>query len=437
MFSQFLYGFFGIFSFLSFLRILFYGSYTKVLGIAEGGTVVGARSVDDLITTRRKYNFSDKIIWREKTYAPFLTVLNRRLQKYQVNDPEPKIMEDDYMPVIFTLNNNAGTAAVFELTDAQGDLFQPGDVLAVIAATGDPTTMTEYALVTSVGLDGSGPAGAGYKAIGVTRQYVGSATMNISTAASWRIVHMGLTYSEGDGIGLSVDQEVATVYNYTEIIKSAYEVTGTFNATDYYGPVDMQYKARKARLNFFRRLEYKLLFGIRGKKTVNGKPKRFTGGVLEHVPTANKLDFGGATLATTWNTKAESIFNVGSEEKMVFAGPGMMTLVDNAFSGSAGNYTKNEQLARNYLIRVMTLELTHGTLNFTREQALADLPRWTTNGFCLDLQYYQYMYMKGRDIQILKNVQENDKDTEKNALFAEIGLHRTFATSQFFLYNID
>jgi hypothetical protein len=47
------------------------------------------------------------------------------------------------------------------------------------------------------------------------------------------------------------------------------------------------------------------------------------------------------------------------------------------------------------------------------------------------------MYLKGRDIQILKNVQTNDKDTEKNALFAEIGLHRSFGESMFWIYNLD
>ena len=112
-------------------------------------------------------------------------------------------------------------------------------------------------------------------------------------------------------------------------------------------------------------------------------------------------------------------------------------MVDNAFSGAASVYTKNEQLSREYLVEVQTLKTSHGYLDFVREQAFADLPIWTKTGYVVDLPYYYYMYMSGRDIQILKNVQTNDKDTMKNAIFGEIGLHRSFGESSFFIYNLD
>ena len=427
-----------------------YFVYMFTVSISELDTIVGARSTDDLITQRRKYNFSDKIVWKEKTHAPFLTIMNRRLAKYSVTDPEPKIMQDGYTQIIFTLNNAAGTTTAFELTDNEAALIQADDFFGVLNANGYVTELMEICHVQSVGANGSGPAGAGYTLITVERAYMTTGTSgssgatghDISTASQWRIVHLGTTYSEGSGIGESKNVEVETLQVYTEIMKEAYEVTGTFNATDYYGPVDMQYKARKARKDFFRKFEYKLLLGRKGKKTIAGKPKRAMGGVHEFIYSAETdgthfLDFGNSATPTTWNTKSETIFTFGSESKFVFAGPGLMTLVDNAFTGSAHVYTKNEQLSKQYLIKVMTLSLSHGDLHFVREQALADLPIYTKTAFVLDLEFFNYMYLKGRDVQILKNVQVNDKDTEKNAIFAEIGLHRSFAESNYWVYNLD
>ena len=427
--------------FVKFLR----GGYSLNSGVAEGGTISGARSTDDLITTRRKYDFSDKIVWKEKTWAPFLTILTRRMAKYKVTDPEPKIMQDGYTPIIFTLNNAAGTTSTFEFTDAIAALLQPDDVLMIVETDDYTTNEAEYALVTAVGAAGSGPAGSGYTAVTVSRAYEGGSAKNIATAANFRVISSGITFAEGTGVGESKNQEVTTDYNYTEILKDAYEVTGTFDKTNYYGPVDMQYKARKARMDFMRRLEYKLFFGRRFKKTVAGKPKRFFGGIREHiidnphtgVAAGNLLDFSNSATPTTWNSKAESIFKVGSDRKTVFAGPGLITLVDNAFSSAASVYTKNEQLSREYLVEVQTLKTSHGYLDFVREQAFADLPIWTKTGYVVDLPYYYYMYMSGRDIQILKNVQTNDKDTMKNAIFGEIGLHRSFGESSFFIYNLD
>lgn len=431
-----------------FVRVLIYGDRSNICEVAEGGTIVGARSTSDLITDRRKYDFSDKIVWKEKTWAPFLTILTRKMQKYRVTDPEPKIMQDGYTQLVFTLNNNAGTGTTFEFTDDEAKLMQADDILGVLNTNAYSTEEMEYCLVTAVGATGSGPAGAGYTAVTVSRAYgttgtrtsSGATGQNIATASQWRITHMGTTYTEGAGIGESKNVEVTTLQNYTEIIKEAYEVTGTFDATDYYGPVDMQYKARKARKDFLRRVELKMLYGRKAKWTVAGKPKRTTGGTREFMyDTASTqfLDFGNSATNVTFNTQMESVFRSGSETKWLFAGPGLMTLIDNAFTGAASIYTKNEQLSKNYLVRVKTLELTHGTLHVVRNQALADLPMWTKTGWILDMPYMYYMFMAGRDFQILKDVQTNDKDTKKNALFAEIGLHRSFGESHFWIYNLD
>lgn len=440
---------FKLFPFLSILdRIVEQALYGAMMWVEEGGTIVGARTTDDLITQRRKYDFSDKIVWKEKTWAPWLTILNRKMQKYRVTDPEPKIMQDGYTQLVFTLNNAAGTGTTFEFTNDEAKLMQAEDILGVVNANAYSTEEMEYCLITNIGAEDSGPAGAGYTSVTVTRAYgttgtrasSGATGQNIATASQWRIVHMGTTYTEGAGIGESKNVEVTTVQNYTEIIKEAYEVTGTFESTDYYGPVDMQYKARKARKDFFRRLELKFLYGRKLKYTVSGKPKRFTGGAREFMydtATTQFIDMGDSATPATFNTKFESVFKTGSEEKWLFAGPGLMTLIDNAFSGAAQVYNMNEQLSRRYMVRVVTAELTHGALHIVREQAVADLPIWTKTGWVIDMPYIYYMYMAGRDFQILKDVQTNDKDTTKNALFGEIGMHRSFGESHFWIYNAD
>ena len=87
---------------LNFFVDLFVNMVFNIHYLDELETIIGARSTDDLVTSRRKYDFSDQIIWKEKTHAPFLTILNRRLQKYSVTDPEPKIMQDGYTKIVFT-----------------------------------------------------------------------------------------------------------------------------------------------------------------------------------------------------------------------------------------------------------------------------------------------------------------------------------------------
>ncbi len=410
--------------------------------ISENDVISGARSTDDLIADRRKYNFSDKIIWKEKTHAPFLTILNRKLAKYKVTDPEPKVMQDGYTKIVFTLNNDAATAATFEFADADAKLMQAGDSLMLLeslaAQTNFATQLAEVAIVQSVGAAGGGPSGTGYTSVTVERGALSTTAVDVATAANWRCIHGMTTYAEGAGIGESKNVEVETETNYTEILKMPYEVTGTFDKTDYYGPVDMQYKARKARRDFFRILEWKFWFGRKGKVTEAGKPKRFSGGVHEFIygaATGNMQDLGTDATPTEWNTALQDVFVEGNETKWMFNGPQAMTKMDNAFTGQASVYTKNEQLSKQYLIKVKTLDSSHGILNIVREQAFADVPAITNSGFIVDIDYFNYMYLNGRDFQILKNVQTNDKDSTKNALFGEIGLHRSFGTAHHFCYD--
>ena len=97
-------------------------------------------------------------------------------------------------------------------------------------------------------------------------------------------------------------------------------------------------------------------------------------------------------------------------------------------------------LTKKWGFEVFTLETGHGLLHLMRHPLFTEYDT-STEGYaydCLvvDPAYVWIMIMKGMDVRVKANVQDNDEHTKKNEIYAQLGLRRSHPTAHAYLHGI-
>jgi len=137
----------------------------------------GFHGYSGIFTQRRKYDYSDQVVFKSRYAAKMFNMLSRNLTKMAVTELEPRIFEYTEENDVFEIDNNPGTAAQIDLADADAQLLQAEDRLAVLIKSVTAAPSQETVVVESVGAIGSGGSGTGYTAVTVRR---GSSPINMT-----------------------------------------------------------------------------------------------------------------------------------------------------------------------------------------------------------------------------------------------------------------
>ena len=427
---------------------------------------------------RKLYDFSDKVAELMPEESPFFVYLNK-VAKNPVDDPVFRFLENRTV-TNWTSRNFSLAAAVnggsavsagssYDVTvdDGSGSAISfltKGMVIAVNTVDSTAGWAQVLLRVESAPTIGSSSTAFSGSVIDVSNSNVSGYNVLADNDAC-QIV--GTSFGEGTGSPDTFSDTLDDDYGYTQIFKTACELTNTAIATRHRGYANefdriWAQKLREHKVD----IERAMLFGQRAR--VNGV--QYTEGLVGHIVKNVNPEVGDGALSYSSGSAyyrsvaqaeltydrllsdMEVIFDPargGAGERLVLASLPVITffnkLGDGAFLdasiGSASNmpyrmnFDKADGAFGHQLLNINTI---HGSLYLVKEP----LFRGMASGMMLmaDMSNLAYRPLVGnglnRDTQIQTNVQASDEDLRKDMILTEAGLEITLPEVHA-LYNVE
>ena len=425
---------------------------------ANGARTPGASNTD--FHTRRLFDFSDRVAELSPDESPFFVYLSK-VAKVPTSDSQFRFLEDRTKVSItdraFLAQAAVTVAAAGSATSVTFDTEGGANVAWLIPG-----------MVVSIGEDDDSTSQPEWVTVRVNSVVQSSATVttaNVTTIAAangsttavddnTKCTVIGTAFEEGSGAPDVWSQKLDHDYGYTQIFKTACEMSNTARAQVYRGYADewkriWNLKLREHKID----IERAMLFGMRG--TANSI--NYTDGIAGHIiaNSQSQAVLDGSQLSYTEdkaylksNTAAQwtyddllSDFEVifdpargGSSSKLALASLPVIShfnklsgFIDNsmAVATDAASIAYNfEKSTGSFGHRIMKIETVHGDISLVKEP----LFRGMSAGFmCMvDLDHVSYRPLVGnginRDTSIQTNVQAADEDLRKDMILTEAGL---------------
>jgi hypothetical protein len=424
----------------------------------------GGNTVDSAdLSTRRLYDFSDRIAELAPEESPFFVYLSK-VGKVPTTDSQFRFLEDrtkiamtDRSFVISTdlAAVSAGATVTATLAAAQPWLIK-GMVVSVESNTGNS--------------GGPNHANARIDAINSSTSiditWLTNPGTDADPGASAKATVIGTAFGEGSGAPDVFSQKLDNDYGYTQIFKTACEMSNTARATVYRGYADewqriWNLKLREHKID----IERAMLFGQRA--TAGGV--QYTDGLAGHIMAngqgqtkedAEQLEYteGQAYLKTvaagslTYDVllrDLEVVFDPargGSSSKLALCSLPVISLFNKLGDGvgfvgdsmGGSNRYNFDASQGTFGHKVMKIDTVHGDLSLVKEP----LFRGMSGEFMLlaDLDHVSYRPLVGngvnRDTSITTNVQQADEDLRKDMILTEAGLEVTLPETHA-LFNFE
>ena len=441
--------------------------------VTAAATSAGVGTAPDL---RRLYDFSDRVAELSPEESPFFVYLSK-VAKAPTDDPVFRFLENrskiDWTSRNFYLDGHvngesavsAGTSYTFTVDtgSASVDWLTKGMVFSVntvdSAAGWAQALVRVNSAVTDNGSDSS-----------FTGQIVDVSNSNVSgynvLSDNDQCQVIGTAFAEGTGSPDAWSNDIEDDFGYTQIFKTAAEMSNTSIATRYRGYANewdriWALKLREHKVD----IERAMLFGQRARVS----SIQYTEGIVGHIvknanPTADDSALSYSSGAPYYRTSTaaeltydrflsdlEVIFDPargGSSEKLVLASLPVVSQLNKVGDGGFLDVsTASTQIQLNAPLeqregafghKVMNLETIHGDLHIVKEP----LFRGISSGFMcvIDMGKVSYRPLVGngvnRDTQIETNVQAADEDLRKDMILTEAGLEVSLPESHA-LYNLE
>ena len=426
--------------------------------LSAGGARTPGTSATDF-HTRRLFDFSDRVSELAPEESPFFVYLSK-VAKVPTSDSQFRFLEDRTkvsitdraflaQAAVTVAAAGGSTSVTFDTTGGANVAWLIPGMVVSIGEDDDSTSQPEWA---TVRLDSVVQTSTSK----TTCQVTTIAAANSSTTAvddNTKCTVIGTAFEEGSGAPDVWSQKLDHDYGYTQIFKTAAEMTNTSRATVYRGYADEWQRIWNLKLREHKvDIERAMLYGMRGSQnSIN-----YTDGIAGHIIansqsqavldgsqmsyTEDKAYFKSNTAAQWTYDDLLSDFEVifdpargGSSAKLALASLPVISLfnklsgfIDNSFNmtdaGAASyNFQKSEGTFGH---RVMRIETVHGDVSLVKEP----LFRGMAAGFlCMvDLDHVSYRPLVGnginRDTSIQTNVQAADEDLRKDMILTEAGL---------------
>jgi hypothetical protein len=382
--------------------------------------IAGLRGTGDWGTDERPKNFREGILRYNPNGTAPIFALSSKAGKKTVNDPEfawwsegnvitrlqvngaaaatdTLINVDSADPTASTMSANLGTATN----------LKPGDLLLVEPTTDNATYNHEIIEVDTVVSDTQ---------FTIKRGAGGTTAATIANDV-W-LTLIGSAYAEGTGIPRAVSRNPLKSFNYIQIFKDTYELTGTADKTE--TRTNNNYSEDKKRKMFkhSQDIEWSMLFGQRSEtsSTDNGKPKRTMGGLRAMIPAANTTIFAAAVTPSSLLDALAPAFMFSTsgagDQRMVFAGNQALIELSKAFSNEAVYTVTNTMKV--YGMDFQEFVLPNGRVLMKSHPLLSLHGLYKYSAFVVDFAALKYVAMTGRpDGKAKDDVQAEDEDVRR------------------------
>lgn len=370
--------------------------------------ISGVRGTGQFTVDFRPTNYREYFTLLEPNGDAPLNALLAMASSESTDDPKYNNFRDELPERVMTMGAAVADAATGTLTLANSDenKFAIAGSILVNAATGEVMHVTADATAT---------------AVTVTRN-IGGTTHQIG--GSDQLFVAGFAAKEGADTPTPITFDAIVAFNYTQIFRTAFAVTGTLDHT--YLRTGNKYdeamdKALKLHMSD---IERAMFFGVKHIENPNtAEPTRHTGGVINEIT--------GVTDVATGFTKAhelteeefdrlliDTIFAYGTKEKLAFVGP--------TIAGHMQKFGKERwaptQIAGTYGITFTRYKTFAGDLLVHLHPQFRRIPGMKDAMVILDLPFLKYRYLEGRDTDLLENRQGNGEDRTKSEYLTECGL---------------
>ena len=392
--------------------------------------------IDSTIPSRRLYDFSDRVADLAPEESPFFVYLSK-VGKVPTSDSQFRFLEDRSKIAMTDrsfLQKGGGTlAAAGSNTTLTVDTSGGADTEAITQATARIESVTQNSSDTTI-------------VVKTIANSAGSGTTTLDD--NGECVVIGTSYEQGSGSPDVWSQELDNDYGYTQIFKTACEMSNTARATQYRGYADewqrlWNLKLREHKID----IERAMLFGMRGSQS----GIQYTEGIVGNI-----LVNGTATTDGTIGSYSEGVPYLASYAVAELTYDGLLaafeTMYDPARGGSSAklclaslpvvsHFNKLSGFMENSMVatetaynfersqgsfghKIMKIETVHGDCSIVKEP----LFRNNASGhMCfVDLDNVSYRPLVGngvnRDTSIQTNVQAGDEDLRKDMILTEAGL---------------
>ena len=438
--------------------------------------------ISSTIPSRRLFDFGDRIADLAPEESPFFVYLSK-VGKVPTTDSQFRFLEDRTKVSItdrsFFIDGADTLVAAGSTDDIKVELNKGATTGSTGASTDGNVTWLIKGMVVQFAQNVNLSGGADTEAITQATARIEQVTHNsadttirvtVLDASSGstttlddegEVVVIGTSYEQGSGAPDVWSQELDNDYGYTQIFKTAAEMTNTARATVYRGYADEWQRIWNLKLREHKvDIERAMLFGMRASQ--NGI--QYTDGIVGHIiknggtPTDGGIGSYAAdtpylsTYATSELTYDGllSAFEVmydpargGSANKLCLASLPVVShfnklggFVDQSFAGE-GRYNFERSLG-SFGHKIMKIETVHGDCSIVKEP----LFRNNASGhMCfVDLDHVSYRPLVGngqnRDTSITTNVQQADEDLRKDLILTEAGLEVSLPETHA-LFNLE
>ena len=422
--------------------------------------------IDSTIPSRRLYDFSDRIAELAPEESPFFVYLSK-VGKVPTSDSQFRFLEDRSKIAMtdrtFTTSSNLGAIAEDTedtMTISSSPWVIKGMVLMVsstISGMGEGTNAATC-VVTAVN-------SATEIKVRWLRENSTSAVSIDGSSTAVNVQVIGSAFAEGSGAPDVFSQQLDNDYGFTQIFKTACEMTNTARATQYRGYADewqriWNLKLREHKID----IERSMLFGQRA--SVGGV--QYTEGIVGHIiaeggtPPVDAVQLSysegkayhksiadGSVTYDNLLSDLEVVFDPargGSSSKLALCSLPVISLFNKM--GDGGFIDKSmESTTAQYMIeraqgsfghKVMKIDTVHGEIALVKEPLFRGLA--STFMALVDLDHVSYRPLVGnginRDTAIQTNVQASDEDLRKDMIMTEAGLEITVPESHA-LYSFE
>jgi len=393
--------------------------------------IAGLRGTGDFGVDERPKDFREGILWFNPNGEAPIFALSARAGKRIVKDPEfawwnegnalvrlrvsvaavaadTILTVDTADPTDTTLGANYGTATH----------LKPGDVLMVEPLTSAAEVAAfapELVEVDNVISDTQF----------TVRRGAGGSTAG-SIAQNTFLTLIGSSYAEGTGAPRAVSRNPIKFYNYTQIFKNTYELTGTLDHTKMRTGDPWSNDKKRKGYDHSRDIELSILFGRRSETTGdNGKPKRTMGGLRTFIPTTNTTIFSTATTPDSLIDAVAPVFdyNTGAgDTRVMFVGNQAAIELGKIFNAATNIHINTTERVKVYGIHFQEVLLPQGRLLIKTHPLMSRHGIYKKSGFIIDFDALKWAPLEGRDTKAKDDVQTEDEDVRRGFYMTEGGI---------------
>lgn len=390
--------------------------------------IAGLRGTGNWGSDERPKNFRESILFFSPNGTAPIFGLTSKAGKKTVNDPEFAWWNETQNLVRLQVNGALGASDTTvtvdspdptstTMTAAYGNAthLKPGDLLLVEPTADNATFNHEVIRVESVISDTQ---------FTVSRGAGGTSAALI--ADDRYLLLISSAYAEGTSAPRATSRNPVKFYNYTQIFKDAYELTGTADATEARTGDPWSNDKKRKMFDHARAIELSILFGRKSETTgANGKPIRTMGGLREFIPSTRTTVFGVATTTATFLDALSPVFDMdtdGGDTRIAMAGNQAIMELNKIFSGATNAKMELGSVVKVYGLDLREIILPRGRLLLMSHPLMSQHSIYKKSMFVLDFASIKYVALKGRDTKNYDDVQSKDEDVRRGYVQTECSL---------------